>query len=62
MGKAEANRKSGGRRAADDERSAARRERLHADGDLTPAERLERGIALSRFAVELRDAASRTER
>ena len=62
MGKAGADTEDGGRRAANEKRTAARRERLRADRGLTPAERLERGIALSRFAVELRDAASRTER
>ena len=50
------------RRAADERRSTARRERLRADRALTPAERLDRGIALSRFAVELREAASRSRR
>ena len=50
------------RRAADERRSAARRERLRAGRALTPAERLDRGIAFSRFAAELREAASRAER
>ena len=45
-------------RGEDDARIA----RLRADRRLTPTERLERGIALSRFAVELREAAARAKR
>ena len=62
MEKAGTDRVKGVRRAAEEQRSAARRERLRADRALTPAERLDRGIALSRFAVELREAASRSRR
>lgn len=51
-----------GRRAAGERRSAARRERLRADRALSAAERLDRGIALSRFAAELREAGSRSKR
>lgn len=62
MEKAGIDRDKSRRRAADERRTAARQERLNADRTLTPAERLDRGIALSRFAVELREAASRSKR